>query len=437
MNENDQPTTNIQDVKSKTYAWIILIVVVIIILGSIGLVYYLKNKTKTSSTTGTNPSDHNITDVGNQFALDYYARLRAKNDDNIFFSPFSISSAFAMTYEGARGQTAEEMRAVFHFPEDDTSRRAGYASVFNEINKTEKKYQLRSANALWAQQDYQFSKNFFDNVENYYGGKVTNLDFIKNPETSRATINQWVEKQTEDKIKNLIPAGTIQPTTKLVLTNAIYFKGEWVKQFNKDNTQEEDFRTSSGKTVNAKMMQRTDKDATFNYGENDDLQILEMPYAGDDLSILILLPKNDNLTKLENMLTTNNLSIWGQSLTEQRVNIYIPKFKFETKYFMANELKAMGMPLAFSGSADFSGMTASGEKDLEIDEAIHQAFVEINEEGTEAAAATEVTMELKSAAGNAKPKTPVFKANHPFVFLIQEKSGGNILFMGRVTNPNA
>ena len=413
----------------------VLTLLIIIIIGGIfvfreGIVSLPESKPKLSDIK-------NVVDANNQFALDYYSKLKSKDSGNIFFSPFSISSAFVMTYEGAKSETAEEMRSVFYFPEDSNLRRTEYASIFDELNKGDKKYKLSSANALWAQQDYQFSKDYFDNVEKYYSGKATNLDFKKDPEGSRITINSWVENQTNEKIKDLIPSGLINTMTKLVLTNAIYFKGEWVKQFNKNDTKEENFRTSNGGAVKAQMMQRTDDEAIFNYAENSNLQILEMPYSGNELSILLLLPKNDNLTKLESILSTKNISDWKKNLEEQRVKIYIPKFKFETKYFMADDLKEMGMPLAFSDSADFFGMTASGKKDLKIDEAIHQAFVEVNEEGTEAAAATAVTMAPLSVAGPQKePKIPIFRADHPFIFLIQQKSTGNILFMGRVVNPN-
>jgi len=414
----------------------VAILLVIVIIGGIfifreGIISLPVSKPKLSDIK-------NVVDANNQFALDYYSKLKSKDSGNIFFSPFSISSAFVMTYEGAKGQTAEEMRSVFYFPEDSNLRRTEYASIFDEINKGDKKYKLSSANALWAQQDYQFSRDFFDNVEKYYGGKATNLDFKNDPEGSRITINNWVENQTNDKIQNLIPSGIIQPLTKLVLTNAVYFKGEWVKQFNKNNTKEENFRTSNSGTVKAQMMQRTDDEAIFNYAENSNLQMLEMPYSGDELSILFLLPKNDNLTKLEGILSTKNISDWKNYLEEQRVKVYIPKFKFETKYFMADDLKAMGMPLAFSDSADFSGMTATGKRDLKIDEAIHQAFVEVNEEGTEAAAATAIVMvETGAAPGPHKePKIPIFRADHPFIFLIQQKSIGDILFIGRVVNPN-
>ncbi len=373
---------------------------------------------------------NSVVEANNKFALDLYLEYKSE-EGNIFFSPYSISTALAMTYEGAKGQTAEEMQSVFYFPKDDTIRRSGYANLYNEINKKDKKYKLHTANALWAQKDYPFLEEYFKIVEEYYKGKVTNLDFEKDPESARATINNWVEDQTNNKIKNLIPSGLLNTLTRLVLTNAIYFKGEWVKQFNKDETQEQNFRVSPDDIVKVQMMQRTDDKSIFNYSENNKLQILEMPYSGEELSMLILLPKDDDLKGLENSLTVKQLSKWRKDLKEQRVNIFLPRFKFETKYFLADTLKEMGMPTAFSPAADFSGMT--GKKDLFISQVIHQAFVEVNEEGTEAAAATAVIMEKGLSVSH---RMSVFKADHPFIFLIQEKATGNILFFGRVTNPS-
>lgn len=385
------------------------------------------------------PSDINNTiEANNQFALDYYFKLKSQEKDNIFFSPFSISSSFVMAYEGAKGQTANEIRSVFYFPEDSNLRHTEYTSIFNEINKDNNGYELSNANALWGQKDFAFSKDFFNNIESFYGGKTTNLDFKNDSERSRITINNWVENQTNNKIQNLIPSGVITKETKLVLTNAIYFKGEWTKQFNKNDTKEENFMTSNNRTVKTQMMQLTGSNAVFNYTENRNLQMLEIPYSGDELSILFLLPKHNNLKRLENLLSTKNILNWKNNLEEQRVNVFIPKFKFETKYFMANDLKSMGMPLAFSNSADFSKMISTGKKELKIDEAIHQAFIEVNEEGTEASAATAVIMvPIMAALGPHKePRIPVFRADHPFIFMIQQKSTGNILFMGRVVNPN-
>ena len=419
--------------KRKTLAGV-LIILVIIVAG--GLLISRKRSpspgVKPEESSGGSSGVANVVEANNQFAFEYYSHLKNRETGNIFFSPFSISSALVMTYEGAREQTAKEMQSVLHFPADDNLRRTEYLKIFNELNKKDKKYELNIANALWAQKDYQFLSDYIDTVEKYYGGKTNNLDFVKDPEGSRVTINDWVEKQTKDKIKDLIPQGVINDMTRLVLTNAIYFKGEWVKQFDKENTTDEDFRINENDSVKVPMMQRTDEEAEFNYAENKDLQILEMPYSGEDLSMLILLPKNDDLAKVENSLSTENLAQWKKDLKKQRVEVFVPKFKFETKYLMTEDLKAMGMPTAFGLGADFSGM--DGKKDLFISEVIHQAFVEVNEEGTEAAAATGVVMMLGALPGE-ETKIPVFRADHPFIFLIQEKNSGNILFIGRVVNP--
>ena len=415
-----------------------ILIILILIVGAVLAVSLYGNKEPDSISpppvNGGGVSLENIgsvVDANNQFALDLYSKYKSE-ESNVFFSPYSISTALAMTYEGAKGQTAEEMRCVFYFPEDDSERRSDYAGLYNELNKKDKEYKLSTANALWAQENYLFLDEYFGVVEEYYGGKVTNLDFMRKAEESRIMINDWVEDKTNDKIKDLIPSGVINSMTKLVLTNAIYFKGQWAKQFNEDNTSGQDFKVTSDKIVEVSMMQSTDDESEFNYTENDELQVLELPYSGDDLSMLIFLPKDDDIKTFENSITVERLIEWKKDLREQRVDVFMPRFKFETKYFMAETLKEMGMPTAFSGSADFSGMT--GKRDLFISAVIHQAFVEVNEEGTEAAAATAVVMELTSAAEPAP--IPTFRADHPFVFIIQEKGTGSILFIGRVSDPS-
>jgi len=287
---------------------------------------------------------------------------------------------------------------------------------------------------LWAEQTYQFLAEYISTADRYYSAQTTNMDFVTKPDESRITINRWVEEQTEDKIKDLLPAGSIDPATRLVITNAIYFKGSWVKQFDEEKTTEENFRTGTGSTVRVPMMQRIDEDAIYGYAETDSLQVLSMPYesdSGKELSMLVLLPKGDNLTAVGHSLDTDTLSDLQQSLTSRQVMVYFPKFTMETKYSLPQTLSAMGMPTAFTGAADFSGM--DGARDLFIDDVIHQAFVELNEEGTEAAAATAVVMKL--SAMPVEEPVPVFRADHPFIFLIQDDDTGNILFMGRVTNP--
>ena len=367
-----------------------------------------------------------VVNANNKFALDLYSKYKSE-EGNIFFSPYSISTALAMTYEGAKGQTAEEMQSVFYFPEDDAVRRTGYANLFNEINKEDKKYKLHTANALWPRIDFQLLEEYQNTIDTYYGGKVTCLDYAGEAEKSRQTINGWVEDKTEDKIKDLIPSGILDGSTVLVLTNAIYFKGTWITQFDEKDTREEDFTTSSGNTVKVPMMKLTGEDARFNYAETEDLKILELPYEGEELSMLILLPKEGDLDTIEESITTEKISEYRNSLQEIQIDIYIPKFKFETKYFMADTLAEMGMPTAFGGGADFSGI--NGQGGIWIDKVIHQAFVEVNEEGTEAAAATAIIM-VESVR-----ISKVFRADHPFIFIIQQKDSGNILFMGRVSDP--
>jgi len=380
-----------------------------------------------------------VVEANNLFCFDLYDQLSGDPGNagkNIFFSPFSISAALAITGEGARGRTAEEIWSVFHFPKDSTVQREGYASIMAGINRGASAYVLKTVNALWAEQTYPFLPEYLFTAERYYDAKTTNLDFIGHPEESRVIINDWVEEQTEDRIQDLIPPGEVNPDTRLVITNAIYFKGTWVKQFDPEKTTDEDFRTGSGEVVQVPMMQRTDDEAIFGYAETGTFQALSMPYASDDehtLSMIVILPKDNDLRAVESSLDADTLENLRQSIASRQVKVYFPRYTMETRYFLPGTLAEMGMPTAFSGGADFSGMDGIG--DLFISNVIHQAFVEVNEEGTEAAAATAVVMEL-TACMPTEP-VPVFRADHPFVFFIQDDETGNILFMGRVANPTA
>ncbi|MCK4270004.1 MAG: serpin family protein [Methanogenium sp.] len=376
-----------------------------------------------------------VVTANNMFAFELYKKLAAENtnpDENVFFSPFSISSALAITYEGAKEKTAEEIKTVFFFPESIDTLRNGYLAVNTGINAGDADYDLHIANALWAENTYPFLNDYITTAEEYYSADLTNLDFINKPEESRLTINKWAEEKTEEKIKNLIPAGMIDPLTRLVITNAIYFKGTWVKQFDKNNTYEADFITSSGESVKVWMMQRTDEDAIYGYTENDEFQMLKMPYeheCGKELSMIAVLPKDNDLRAVEETLDADKLAETEESLETQQVLVYFPKFRLETEYTLSETLKEMGMPTAFSAAADFSGM---GTTDLFISDVVHKAYVDVNEEGTEAAAATAVVMKLTTVI---EEESPVFRADHPFIFLIQDNETGNILFMGRISNP--
>jgi serine protease inhibitor len=405
---------------------IIIIGILVIIFGGLTLCFACNTEIFTADESmATSEGVNTVVKANNQFGFDIYSRFSGE-DGNIFFSPYSISSAMVITYDGAKGKTAEEMRSVLHFPEDNVIRRSGFAKIYNEINQKNKKFQLNTANALWAQKNYLFLTHYLEIIKRYYGGKATNLDFVNKPEESRIIINQWVENQTNNKIKDIIAPGAINQETRLVITNAIYFKGNWVKQFDKKNTIIRDFEISTSKKVKTPIMSLLD--GKFNYTETEKIQVLELPYSGNELSMLILLPKNKDLKSIEESLSMENLSEWRKNLKEQKIDIYIPKFKLETKYDLSGTLKEMGMPIAFSGDADFSGMT--GNRDIFINQVIHQAYVEVNEEGTEAAASTAVIMPT-----SALPTLKVFNANHPFIFLIQEKNTGNILFLGRVVDP--
>ena len=380
------------------------------------------------NTDSTKQGIQDVVNANNQFAFDLYSELDKYEDGNMFYSPYSISAALAMTYEGAEGQTAEEIKSVFHFPEDNILR-PNFAAIYNDINKGNEDYELKTGNALWAQKDFPFLPEYMSRVENYYGGKATMLDFVEETEKSRQTINRFIEEQTNDKIKDLIPAGSLDKMTRLVLTNAIYFKGIWEWQFDKTDTREEIFRIDSSNTVETPMMNMNPKETKFNYAETDNLQILELPYKGEKISMLILLPTED-LNTIESILTTEKLNEYKSQMKETEIDsISLPKFEFDAKYFMNNTLSSLGMSKAFSGGADFSGMT--GKKDLFISSVIHQAYVGVDEEGTEAAAATAVIMTM----GISLEPRKIFNADHPFIFVIQEKNTGNILFLGRVIDP--
>jgi serpin B len=376
-----------------------------------------------------------VVDANNQFAFDLYSSLTsdpAARGANLFFSPFSISSALAITYEGARGTTADEIQSVFHFPADDTTRREGYFTVTSDLTRPNTNYTLRIANALWAERTYPFLPAYLQIARESYRADATNLDFITAPEESRLTINQWVEEQTEEKIKDLIPPGVIDPLTRLVITNAIYFHGTWQKQFDPENTNEADFYPTPSTTTRVPMMQQTDQEARFPYTETDNLQALVLPYAhgeGRELSMLILLPKSDSLSAVEQTLSWESLSTLRNNLTSERVNVYLPKFRLETKYDLTGTLASQGMPTAFTADADLSGM--DGTHNLQITAVIHQAYVDVNEEGTEAAAATGVVVGLTSIQ---EENVYEFRADHPFLFLILDEESGAILFLGRVAN---
>lgn len=373
-----------------------------------------------------------VVEGNNKFSLELYGKLKDKQG-NLFLSPYSISTALAMTCAGARGETEKQMAKTLQFPTVISNEQfhKEFGSIISRLNAAGQigGYELVVANALWGQKDYKFKEDFLTLVKSNYEGSLEQVDFAKQTEEARKTINDWVEKKTKDKIKELIKPGMLDTMTRLVLTNAIYFKGKWATQFKPELTRDAPFTLPGGEKVNAPMMNQT---GNFGYTETDTIQILEMPYVGNGLSMVILLPKNlDGIKDLEKELTSDNLTEWLFNKRKREVQVYLPRFKMTSEFSLADTLSAMGMPDAFSAKADFSGMTDS--RDLFISAVVHKAFVEVNEEGTEAAAATGVGMKLTSVA----PPPPVFRADHPFIFLIRDNQTGSILFLGRCENPKS
>jgi serpin B len=363
----------------------------------------------------------------NAFALALYAKLREEEKDNLFVSPYSISTALAMTYAGAKGETAAEMAEVLHFTVPQEQLHPAFAALAAKLHGDIKKegYQLRIANRLWGQAGSHFLPAFLQTTRDCYRAELAQVDFARSTEAVRKTINTWIEEKTEKKIKDLIARGVLSPTTQLVLTNAIYFKGDWQRKFEAKSTRDAPFLLTPQKKVMAPMMRQTGR---FAYGVAGEVQVLELPYVGKDLSMLVLLPKKiDGLADLEKKLSVKALAAWTSDLREQKVKVELPKFKMTSSFRLEKVLRSMGMPLAFSGEADFSGMT--GKRELFISAVIHKAFVDVNEEGTEAAAATAVVMRAPS------PPNPTFRADHPFLFLIRDNRTESILFLGRMMNP--
>ncbi len=365
----------------------------------------------------------------NTFGLDVFAAVRPR-PGNQFFSPVSLATALAMTLEGAGGKTAQQMKETLHLPLSDERRREGMARLRELINLPGRKSRLSLANAIWVQKDFPVLKTYVEAIASFFDGRATNVDFANRTEEARRLINDWTAEKTAGKIKDLIPPGVLNPLTELVLTNAVYFYGLWLLAFNPELTRPEKFYLAEGGEAEVPMMRLTSERTRFPYMETEDFQLLEMLYEGKDLSMLILLPRQKDLSRLESKLTPDSLEKWKKDLREERVDVYLPRFRMETKYFMKEELESMGMPLAFSGAADFSGI--DGRKDLFIQQVIHQAFIEVNEEGTEAAAATGVVV---GRTAYIPEKKFVFRADHPFVFIIQEKTSGVILFLGRLADP--
>jgi serpin B len=370
----------------------------------------------------------------NTFAVELYQSLRAQ-DGNLFYSPFSISLALAMTYAGASGDTESQMANTLEFQLPQERLHPAFNALDQELakrgeptSKDDQPLQLDIANAIWAQQDYPFQQEFLDLIASNYGAGMRLADFVSQAESVRKEINAWVRDQTRGKIKDLIPQGMLDSLTRMVLVNAIYFKADWQEQFDPDSTTEAPFYTLDGSTVTVSMM--SGEHSGIPYVDGDGYQAIELPYEGGTAAMDILLPDAGNFETFEASLDAQTLDEILLSMQPVSVRLRMPKFTFTREFNLSRQLASMGMGDAFDPDrADFSGM--NGRRDLYISDVIHKAFVAVDEKGTEAAAATIVVMQFLSA--------PFFELeltiDRPFIFVIRDLPSGQILFMGRVMNP--
>ncbi|NOZ46827.1 MAG: serpin family protein [Chlorobi bacterium] len=372
----------------------------------------------------TKISNNIIINANQQLAFNFYKQLKSEKG-NLFYSPFSLSSALAMTYAGAKGETKNQMSTALYF-NDDYEKVAKSFSLFNSTisNYNSTEISLEIANGIFADSNWKFLDSYFSFIKNNFDATIQNIN-MHDKQNATKIINEWSNEKTHGKIPEIINENDLD-LARLILANSIYFKGIWKSKFNKEQTNKSNFFLNDNSRVEANFMFLSD---TLKYWTDNDIQILEIPYAGEDLSMLILLPGEKNgFQNFENELTLENYNNWINSLKKQKIDIYLPKFKVKYEKEFKDILSNLGMPVAFSRMADFSGMT--GKQDLQIDKVIHKSFIEVNEEGSEAAAVTAVVMREKSAA-----LKKVFRANHPFVFIIKENLHNSILFMGRLENP--
>ncbi|MEA3375385.1 MAG: serpin family protein [Chloroflexota bacterium] len=394
-------------------------------------------KDRVTSPDVSDPDLNALVEGNSGFAFDLYGLLvEQEGGKNLFYSPYSISLALAMTYAGARGETEEQMAEALRFKLPQEDLHPAFNALDQELaqrgegaeGKDGEGFRLNIANAIWGQEDYEFLSTFLDVLAENYGAGLRVLDFAGAPEESRVAINDWVSEQTEGKIEDLLRQGVITRLTRLVLTNAIYFSAAWADPFEEESTEEGAFRLLDGSEVSVPMMRQTE---SFGYAEGGDYQAVELPYDGHELSMVIVLPEEGELEVFEDSLDAERLDAILKARERRQVALTMPRFEFEAQFSLAETLAALGMPQAFSPDADFSGMT--GARDLFISEVVHKAFVSVDEAGTEAAAATAVVM-----VESAMPEEPVeMTVDQPFVFLIRDIETGAILFVGRVVDPGA
>lgn len=383
------------------------------------------------------PDVESLVRGNSDFALTLYQRLAAR-DGNAFLSPYSISTALAMTYAGARGNTADEMKSTLRFPHADDKLHPAFGKLIAQIHgagaEKPRPFELTVANRLWGQKNYGFLEPFLKITKDHYGAPLEEVDYRNDPDPARLKINAWVEKQTNNRIQDLLVRGTIDAQTRLVLTNAIYFKAKWMIPFDEKKTKPEPFHLLSGSRVDRPLMHSV---AEIDFAQTDELSIVNLRYEGNDVSMVVILPKKkDGLRDVEKQLNTANLKKWTSSMTPHMVDLKFPKFKMTTSFNLSGDLMAMGMKDAFDPiKANLKGMGISqGDLNLYIWEVVHKAFIAVDEKRTEAAAATAVIIKA-TKSGRREPPPAVFHADHPFIFLIRDQRTDSILFIGRAVNP--
>lgn len=365
---------------------------------------------------------------GNRFALDLYRRVGA-GEGNRFLSPTCIAAALGMTSAGAAGTTAQQMAQTLRLDLPPDRVHPAFHAHLLALSPPGGRddVTLAIANALWAQKGRTFLPSYTSVVTTHYAAEARVLDFASDPEGSRGTVNRWVEDHTEDRIRDLLPQGSVDALTRLVLTSAIYFKGTWDEEFRPASTRTEPFRLAGGGEAPAQFM--TQKEG-FGFAGLEGLSLLEMPYEGKRLSMVVILPDEvAGLPALEESLTLEILEGWLAAIRHEEVTVFLPRFRFTAATDLAPVLQALGMTDAFGDRADFSAM--DGTRELYLQAAVHKAFVQVDEEGTEAAAATGIAVGAKMEPG----EPIVFRADHPFLFLVRDRESGAILFLGRVAEP--
>ena len=372
-----------------------------------------------------------VVTANNQFAIDMYQQINGQSkqsEKNVFFSPYSLSTAMSMLYAAAEGETKAQIQRTFHYPALDVLN-PNSAALHEQFNKPNPNYQLATANDLWIQQGLRPNQNYLDTVQRYYGGKVTNLDFKNSPESSRQTINKTIARYTQQMIPEMLPASSIDADTVTVLTNAVYFKGDWKNTF--APSKKRPFNKFDGSSIDVDMMH---EQAPYAYTEDAQVQVVQLPYKGDELSMLVVLPKAKDkiaMQRVVNTLNAKQISQWNRDLVNQEVILDLPKFKLEENYAVDSLLANMGMAKAFSSQANFG--LFSQDFPLSVDAIAHKAVIEVDEKGTKAAASTGIV--ITPISRGYSTHTITFKADHPFMFMIKDNKTDAILFLGQVNKP--